>query len=180
LLGFLSSWGNRRASLWIDEATGLFVGEAAEAYLTAICDGESEQTISIIALALDSFDGYRASNGEDAARSVMAKVSRAVRRLAATVGIVAAAYRNGIIIVVAPEVGAKGARELGEALCTTVSKLRLHNSESLVSDYVTASVAAITGQVRRAVDCVQLLTHAIAKVQDAAEAGGNRVLAQTI
>ena len=43
-----------------------------------------------------------------------------------------------------------------------------------------ASVAAITGQVRRAVDCVQLLTHAIAKVQDAAEAGGNRVLAQTI
>ena len=34
LLTFLSSWGDRRASLLIDEATGLFVGEAAEAYLT--------------------------------------------------------------------------------------------------------------------------------------------------
>ena len=180
LLSFLSNWGDRRANLLIDESTGLFVGEAAEAYLTAVCDGASDATVSVIALALDRFEVYRASNGEDAARSVLAKVSRGVRRLAATVGIVAAAYKNGIIIVVAPEVGAKGARELGEALCTTVSKLRLRNSESLVSDYVTASVAAITGQVRRAVDCVQLLTHAIAKVQDAAEAGGNRVLAQTI
>src|SRR5579862_4692204 len=33
LLAFLSSWGDRRASLWIDENTGLFVGEVAEAYL---------------------------------------------------------------------------------------------------------------------------------------------------
>ena len=35
LLQFMSSWGDRRASHWIDDATGLFVGEMAEAYLTA-------------------------------------------------------------------------------------------------------------------------------------------------
>ena len=103
-----------------------------------------------------------------------------MRRLAATVGIVAASYRNGMIILVAPELGANAARELGETLRTTVAKLRLPNSESVVSDYVTASVVAITGRVKRAVDRVQLLTQAISKVQDAAGAGGDRVLALTI
>jgi GGDEF domain-containing protein len=180
LLSFLSNWGDRRAGVLIDESTGLFVAEAAEAYLTAVGGGETDEVVSIVALTLDRFDVYRAANGDEAAGGVLAKVARAVRRLAATVGIVAAAYRNGVIIIVAPEVGEKDARALAEALCKTVSKLRLRNSESLVSDHVTASVAAITGQAKRAVDRVQLLTQAIAKSQDAAAAGGNRVLALTI
>jgi GGDEF domain-containing protein len=136
--------------------------------------------VSILALVLDRLDAYRAANGDTAARTVLAEVARAVRRLAASIGIVAAAYRNGIIILIAPEVGASSARELGERLRATVSKLRLPNSESVVSDYVTASVAAITGRAKRAIDRVQLLTQAIAKVQDAAEAGGDRVLAHSM
>ena len=177
LLSFLSNWGDGRAKLLIDEATGLFVGEAAEAYLAAACDCDTDETVSILALSLDRFDVYRSANGETAARGVLAEVARAVRRLAATIGIVAAAYRNGMIILVAPEVGAGSARELGETLRTTVAKLRLPNSEAVVSDYVTASVAAITGRVKRTADRVQLLTQAISKVQDAAGAGGDRVLA---
>jgi sigma-B regulation protein RsbU (phosphoserine phosphatase) len=180
LLSFLSSWGDRRASLWIDESTGLFVGEVAEAYLTAATGYDNQDAISIVALALDSFDTYRAKHGEKAANNVLSQVARAVRRLAANVGIVAAAYRNGLIILVAPEFGAASARELGETLHTTVAKLRLPNSESVVSDYVTASVAAITGQVKKGMDRVHLLTQAISKVQDAAGAGGNRVLALTV
>jgi PleD family two-component response regulator len=180
LLAFLSNWGDRRAGLLIDETTGLFVGEAAEAYLTALRNGQHDEVISILALTLDRFEVYRAANGEDAARMVLAEVSRAVRRLAATVGIVAAAYRNGVIVLVAPEVGSKSARELGETLRTAVSKLRLRNSESVVSDYVTASVAAITGKAKQAIDRIPLLTHAIAKVQDAAGSGGDRVLALTL
>ena len=46
LLGFLSSWGDRRAALWIDETTGLFVGEVAEAYLTTGCGCENDAPIS--------------------------------------------------------------------------------------------------------------------------------------
>lgn len=180
LLSFLSTWGDRRANALIDEATGMFVGEAAEAYLTAVCSGEADKEISIVALTLDRFDAYRAANGETAARIVLAEVASAVRRLTATVGIIAAAYRNGIIILVAPEVGANAARQLGETLRTTVSKLRLRNSESVVSNYVTASVAAISGRASCAIDRVQLLTHAIAKVKDATVAGGDRVLALTI
>jgi PleD family two-component response regulator len=180
LLGFLSNWGDRRASTLIDEATGLFVGEAAEAYLTAACSGDTEQVVSILALMLDRLDVYRSVNGEGAAKNVLAQVARAVRRLAATVGIVAAAYRNGTIILVAPELAANSARDFGETLCATVAKLRLPNSEAVASDHVTASVAAITGQVKRAVDRVHLLTQAISRVQDAANAGGNRVLAQTV
>ncbi len=49
-----------------------------------------------------------------------------------------------------------------------------------MSDYITASVVAITGSVKRAVDRVQLLTQAIARVKDAATAGGDRVVAMTI
>jgi sigma-B regulation protein RsbU (phosphoserine phosphatase) len=180
LLAFLSNWGDRRAGLLIDETTGLFVGEAAEAYLTALRNGQHDEVISILAVTLDRFEVYRAANGEDAARTVLAEVSRAVRRLAATVGIVAAAYRNGVIILVAPEVGSTAARELGETLRTAVSKLRLRNSESVVADYVTASVAAITGKAKQAIDRIHLLTHAIAKVQDAASSGGDRVLAFTL
>ena len=180
LLAFLSNWGDRRAGLWIDEATGLFVGEAAEAYLAAAGGCGPGEVISIIALTLDRFDQYRRANGEAAARGVLAEVSRAVRRLAATVGIVAAAYRNGMVILVAPELATDSARELGETLRTMVAKLRLPNSESVVSDYVTASVAVMTGRVNRAADRVHLLTQAISRVHEAADSGGNRLLAATI
>jgi PleD family two-component response regulator len=180
LLGFLSSWGDRRAGLWIDEVTGLFVGEVAEAYLTGAGGGKADELISVVAVTLDRFDVYRSAHGDVAARGVLAEVARAVRRLAATIGIVAASYRNGTIILVAPEMGSKSARDLGETLRTTITKLHLPNSESVVSNYVSASVAAITGRVKQAVDRVQLLTLAISKVQDATREGGDRVLALTI
>ena len=114
LLGFLSSWGDRRASLWIDEATGLFVGEVAEAYLTAASGYDSNESMSVVAMALDRFDGYRSVHGDTAANSVLAQVARAVRRLAANIGIVAAAYRNGMIILVARvrrQIGARAWRD---------------------------------------------------------------------
>src|ERR1700683_1087751 len=180
LLSFVSNWGDRRATTLIDETTGLFAGEAGEAYLRATSTGESGAIVSILALTLDRFDVYRAKNGDGAARRVLAQVARSVRGLGATVGIVAAAYRNGTIVLVAPELEAASARDLGEALRTTVAKLRVPNSEAVTSDHVTASVAAITGRVNQAVDRVRLLTQAIARVQDAAGAGGNRVLAMSI
>jgi PleD family two-component response regulator len=180
LLSFVSNWGDRRAATLIDEATGLFVGEAAEAYLTAASDGGSEPVISVLALSLDRFDGYRSANGESAAQNVLAQVARAVRRIVATVGLVAAAYPNGTIVLVAPELTANSARELGESLRASVAKLRLPNTEAVASDYVTASVAAVTGRIKHAVDRVQLLTQAISRVQDAAGAGGDRVLALTM
>ena len=177
LLTFLSSWGDRRAGVWIDEATGLFVGEAAQAYLKSVCGADTEKVISILALTLDHFDGYRSAKGDAAARGVLTQVAGAVNRLAATIGTVAAAYRNGMIIMVVPELGAGSVRDLAETLRATVQKLRLPNTESVESDYVTASVAAITGRVKHTVDWVQLLTQAMSSVQQAADAGGNRVVA---
>src|SRR5580704_14912 len=73
LLGFLSSWGNRRASLWIDEATGLFVGEVAEAYLTSAAGHERNEAMSILALTIDRLDGYRTAHGDTAADGVLAQ-----------------------------------------------------------------------------------------------------------
>jgi phosphoserine phosphatase RsbU/P len=180
LLLLLSTAGSRRGAGWIDEATGLLAGEVAEAYLAAATKHPTDDVMSILAVALDRFDLYRATYGEDATQNVLAEVANAVRTLTATIGIVAAAYRNGMIVVVAPNTGANSARQLGEALCSTVSKLRLPNSESIVSNHMTASVAAVTGRTKRSNDCVQLLSQALSRVKDATSAGGNRVLALTI
>jgi PleD family two-component response regulator len=179
LLAFLSSWGDRRAGMWIDDATGLFIGEAAEAYLKHACGSDSDEAISVLALTLDHLEGHHAANGDTAARDALAQVGRAVRRLAATIGAVAAAYRNGMIILVAPELSANSARDLAETLRATVQKLRLQNSKSVGSGHLTASVAAVTGRVKRSVDWVAVLTQAISGVQQAAGAGGNRVVALT-
>jgi diguanylate cyclase (GGDEF)-like protein len=179
LLAFLSSWGDRRAGTWIDEATGLFVGEATEAYLKSICGSEKEQVISVLALTLDRFDSYQSAKGKTAGRDALAQVAGAIRPLAMTVGTVAAAYRNGTIILVAPELGANSALELAETLRSSVQKLRLPNFESAASDNVTASVAAVTGRVKCTVDWLQLLSQAISGVRQAADAGGNRVVTLT-
>ena len=178
LLAFLSSWGDRRTGIWIDEATGLFVGEAAEAYLATL-GSHAEDVISVLTLTLDRFDGGRSASGKSDACGTHALVARAVGRIAATVGVVAAAYRNGMIVLVAPELGSDAARALAEDLHATVQKLRLPNSEAAASDYITASVAAITGRTKRDADRIQLLTQAISSVQQATAAGGNRVLALT-
>ncbi|MEX0752037.1 MAG: response regulator [Xanthobacteraceae bacterium] len=180
LLAFMSSWGDRHSTLWIDEATGLFVGEGAEAYLTATTGQRKEQAVSIIAIEVDRLDAFRATHGEQAARKLLAQIAQAVRSLPAAVGIVPAAYRNGVIVLVAPDIKASEATDLGKALCTAVSRLRLNNSESVAADHVTASVSVVSGQVRRGTDRVQLLTQAISTVQAAAAAGGNRVAAVTL
>jgi PleD family two-component response regulator len=180
LLSFLSTWSDRRATLWVDEATGMFVGEVAEAYLTATTKHKTDDVVSILALALDNFDDFRAVHGDEQSSSILSQVSHAMRGIAATVGIVAAAYRNGLFIFIAPEVGATAARQLGETLCKTIGKLRLTAPETSVADHVTATVAAVTGHVRRGIDRVHLLTRAVASVQGAMAAGGNRVVAETV
>jgi phosphoserine phosphatase RsbU/P len=174
LLAFLSSWGDRRSNVWIDECTGLLVGEIAEAYLVA-SGANGPDLVSVIALMLDRLP----ADGERGA-ALVAEIARAVNRLAATVGVLAAAYKNGMIVLVAPELDADQASDLAKRLHATVQKLRLRNPEAIAADYVTASVAAVTGHTKFDAERIKLLTQAIAVVQQAAAAGGNRVAAQLI
>lgn len=182
LLSFMSSWGDRRASVWIDDATGLFVGEVAEAYLMAANDAARQGVMpaAVLALAVDRLDAYRSMQGETTARSILAQVAEAVRGLTAKIGVVPAAYRNGLILLVGPDVAAEPAQRLGKALCETVAALDLVNSESIAADHVTASVAVATGPISASHDRMQLLTNAIATVRRAEAAGGNRVVAVTM
>ena len=180
LLTFLSTWGDRRASIWIDETTGLFVGEVAEAYLTNADKRQTDDEISLLAIAVDRLDIYRSGQGEDVARGILARVAQAVRGVVATIGAVAASYRNGMIILILPEYGAGAARKLAEVVRATVAKLDIANSESIAADHVTASVAVVTGHARRGLGRVHLLTHAISTIKGVAAAGGNRVIAVDI
>jgi PleD family two-component response regulator len=180
LLTFVSSWGDRRASMWVDETTGLFVGEVAEAYLMAAPDLPIEDTVSIIAIAIDRLEDYRAAQGELATRSLLANVAHAVRSTASTIGVTAAAYRSGMIVLVVPETTASAARKLGETLCGTISHLAIVDQASSVPSHVTASISVVTGRVRRGADRAHLLTHAISTVKAAAVNGGNRVAAEQV
>jgi PleD family two-component response regulator len=179
LLAFMSNWGDRHATLWMDETTSLFVGEVAEAYLIAVPGQQNDDVISILALEIDGLEAFRTKRGEHASRMILAQVAEAVRRLAAAVGIIAAAYRNGLIVVIAPQLDAKGAMALGESLRVAVSQLKLDKFESRATEQVTASVSVATGHVRRGIDRMHLMTHAISSVHAAALAGGNRVAATT-
>jgi PleD family two-component response regulator len=176
LLQVMSASGNRRVVRWIDEATGLFTGHVAEAYLATDPDFELNGDTSIIALAIDRIDAYRATQGDAVAAGIVTKVSRAVRATASTVGVIAAAYRGGVIVLVAPEMEPEPAMKLGEALRTAVSNLRIANHESIAADYVTASVAVVTGKASRNSERLELLTRAITAVSKVAAAGGNRVM----
>lgn len=177
LLTFLSSWGDRHVSDWIDQDSGLFVGEVGEAYLTAVSERNPGGSISILALAVDRLDSIRATHGEDAVRPIMRQVAGAVRRAAAAIGVVAAAYRNGLIAVILPDSEQSAARELGERLRQSITGLRIANSESIAADHLTASVAVASACVRDGVDRVALLTNAIASAQKATTAGGDRLIA---
>lgn len=177
LLQFLSNWGDRHVDEWIDQSTGLFVGAVAEAYLTAVSERNPGTAMAVLALAVDRLDKIRAAQGETVARAILSEVARAVRRVAAAVGVVAASYRNGLITVVVPDAEAQAAKALGENLRRSIATLAIGNSEAIAADHLTASVAVATGPVRAGADRVHLLSSAIASAQDAAAAGGNRLIA---
>jgi len=174
LLQVMSASGNRRGVDWIEKTTGLFTAHAAEAYLDAdfVFIGDT----SIIALAIDRIDACRAAQGDAMADAIVTRVARAVRGAAATVGVIAAAYRGGVIVLIAPEMKSGPALRLGEALRASIATLKISNSESIAANHVTASVAVVTGRSRDNGERLHLLTRAISAVSKMATTGGNRVL----
>jgi len=177
-LNFLSSWGDRRATLWIDEATGLFVGEVAEAYLTAGIHQANAEVISVITLMIDRLDVVRSSQGEAAARAIQAQVAKVIGVSAATIGVVAACYRNGLIVIIAPDISTTAAQKLAQSLRAAIAALGIANRELVAADHVTASAAVVTGRASGGPDRAKLLMKAIASVQRMAADGGNQMVSE--
>ncbi len=180
LLGFLSNWGDRNAAGWIDEATGLILGEGAEAYLTAMSERNPNAQMSVLALSVDRLDVLRDAKGPEVAHRILEAIATAIRGEAATVGVTAAAYPNGIIVLVAPHCDASAAGRLANTLRAAVAKLELANRESIAEDHVTVSVSVATGRAQSKTRRVKLFTEAIFSAQRATLAGGDRVVASTI
>jgi phosphoserine phosphatase RsbU/P len=180
LLMFMSASGGHRASHLIDEATGLFTGQVAEAYLATDNHFGLNRETSIIALAIDRIDACRAVLGEAAAAAIVAQVVRAVRTTAAAVGVIAAVYRVGVIVLLGPEMKSIPALKLAEALRTAVSNLRIANPESIAANHITISVAVVTGRTSRNSDRLHLLTRAIQAVPKITTTGGNRVMPELV
>jgi GGDEF domain-containing protein len=179
LMQLASRSGDRRASNWIDGVTGLFTGEMAEAYLVADANFPPGSDTSVIALAVDRLDAYRATKG-NAGAGIMVRVADAVRATVAAVGVVAAVYRDGVIVLVLPEQSRGPALKLGEALRASVSGLRIANPESIAANHVTASVAVVSGRVKGGTDRIHLLTRAISTLSKVTAAGGDRIVPECI
>jgi len=176
LLQVMAKTRDDRPSKWIDGATGLFRGALAEAYLIAQADICPACDTAVIALTIDRLDAYRATRGDLAADGIVARVALAIRASAATVGAIAGIYEDGMMVLIAPEIEAESASGLGESLRASISGLKIRNRESVVADHVTASIAVVTGKIRRGKDCVHLLTRAITAVRQQAKASSNRVM----
>ena len=174
---FLSSWGDRRATLWIDEATGLFVGEVAEAYLASTPTQRRREPLSVITLAVDRLEACRAADGDAAVNIILASVAAAIRGIATTMGVIAACYRNGVFVIVAPGYDGIAAGKLAEALRGAVARLAIASGELIAAAHVTASVAVNSGYVTQEAERIKLLTQAIGSIQNAAGRGGNEVIA---
>lgn len=164
---------DRRASNWIDNVSGLFTGEIAEAYLVADANFPTGSDTSVIALAIDRLDAYRATKGN---AGIIVRVADTVRATAAAVGVVAAIYRDGVIVLVLPGQSRVPALRLGEALRAAVSGLRIANPESIAANHVTASVVVVSGRVKDGTDRIHLLTRAISALSKVTAAGGDRVV----
>jgi sigma-B regulation protein RsbU (phosphoserine phosphatase) len=177
LLAFVSDWGDRRSEQWIDEVTGLFVGEVAEAYLASTPTQRGREPISVITLAVDRLEACRAADGDAAVKIILASVAAAIRGIAATMGVIGACYRNGVFVIVAPGYDGTAAGKLAEALRSAVAHLAIASSESIAADHVTASVAVNSGYVTQEAERIKLLTQAIGSIQNAAGRGGNEVIA---
>ena len=178
LLKRISHAGEGRDYL-IDDTTGLLVGEVAESYLKAAALSGPDD-VTVLALVVDRIAAYRSTQGDAVADCILGQVARAVRGTAAAVGVIPSAYRNNLIVLIAPGMRAKPARELAEALRAAVSRLALQNAEAIASDHVTVSVAAITGRAEPGSDLTPLLTRAIFVVKEVAAVGGDRVAAAEI
>ena len=174
------TYGEPDCKRFIDDATGLFCGQAAEAYLSAAAAQDLGEAISVFALAIDRLDAMRAADGEQASRKTLREVARAVRATCAPIAITAAAYHDGIIVLIAPNLATGEARTLGEILRTAIARLRLANSEAIAGDMVTVSVGVVTGRAGRDTSRVSFIADARATAKQAAAAGGNCVAAMDL
>jgi len=177
LLEFVSGWGDRSARITVDEVTGLLTGAVAEAYLAAGSRADGEETLSVIALMIDRLEAVRQAQGEAAARAILAKAARAIRTVAASVGVLAASYRNGLIVIVAPDTGAADAAKLAQSARSAVARLDIGNREFVANDRASVSAAVVSARVKGGAERIKLLVRAIAGVQRSATAGGDQLVA---
>jgi PleD family two-component response regulator len=167
--------GTRDGTGLIDGTTGLFGGEAAEAYLGAAAEHEAGTSLSVFALTLDRLDAFAATNGVEAKRKALARAAHAVRMTAAPIGVVAAAYGDGAILLVVPDVHPTYAKGLAESLRQSVTQLGIKNPEAVARDTLTASVGVVTGFAKRGINRAKIIADARALARVASGAGGDRI-----
>jgi PleD family two-component response regulator len=170
-----STWGDRNAGRWVDEVTCLFVGKAAEAYLAAASQHHhlDDGTVTVFALGIDRLDAMAATRGKKSRDGALEQVAAAVSSIGAPIGVVAASYPDGVIVLVAPRLHASAARALGQALRTTVASLEVANPEAIAANGVTVSIGIVTARRSRS----ELIADARKCLKEAMTAGGNRIAA---
>ncbi len=167
-----STWGERDTNRWIDDATGMFIGKAAEAYLAAAAHRD-DCTVSVFAIGIDRLDALTAARGRPSRDAALGHVATAIASTGASIGVVAASYPDGVFVLVAPHLPGSTAKTLGNALRSMIATLGIANPEAIAADGLTVSIGIIAARQARA----ELIADARRLLKEAVVAGGNRVVA---
>jgi PleD family two-component response regulator len=165
--------GKDNSVRWIDATTGLFVGEAAEAYLSASCAHSPDRPVSVLALAIDGHAEIEAEVGEDACERLLVRAADELRAVAANIDTIAAAYLDGVIVLVAPSLLSHQVRQFGDSVHGAIARAHIAGAPS--GREITVSIGGITARPGQAAGS-QLIESARSVLRTAMAGGGNRVL----
>jgi PleD family two-component response regulator len=127
--------------------------------------------VSVLALAVDRLDALTAARGRSAKAGVLAEITAAMSQVSAPIGVVAAVYPDGVIVLVAPRMSASAAKVFAHSLRTAVVSLGIANPEAIAADRVTASIGVVSANRAR----TELVADARRLLRDASADGGNRI-----
>ena len=162
----------RRAS--IDGLTGIANRRRFDEKLAAALRSPRGEPMTVFLLDVDFFkqfnDRYGHAGGDDCLRKIAAVLPEVARRPTD----LAARYGGEEFVLLFPDTGAAGGRELAAGLLARVARLAIPHEASKVGPTVTVSVGAVTIRPGGGETPVSLLERADQLLYSAKEAGRNR------
>lgn len=157
----------------IDPATGVLARDVAESALRALVPGAAAP--ALLALQVDGLTAYRGSYGPGGVASLLQRLGDALKPLPGSLGDVLSYFGDGLFIALL-QADAEAARVVAETALRQVAALGIPNAESRHGAVVTLSAGIAVLRRGDGREPRMLLADAIAAVEQAVAAGGNRIV----
>lgn len=162
-----------------DAVTGVANRRHFDRMLTMECRrAQRAQTqVSVAMVELDAFDAYADRHGRALAADTLRAVAQTLRTSIRRPADLAARYSDDRFAILIPDTRLGSARKVVQAFCDALAALRIPHAASAVAPRVTVSVGLATTEVGEDGGGEAVAQRAEAHLQQAREAGHNRVVA---